>query len=116
MIEGIGPVRARSLLEDFDDAPMVLAASRSALLRFRNIGNDLAEKISSWDKTVDLAGELKRISDFGCRVLIQSDENYPPRLREIRLARLNCPQASARQSAAQEQEKAPVAGREARRS
>ncbi len=32
---------------------------------------------------MDLAGELKRISDFGCHVLIQSDENYPALLREI---------------------------------
>ena len=83
MIEGVGPVRARSLLEHFGDAPKILAASKSALLRVRNIGDDTAEKISSWEKSIDLAGELKRISDFGCHVLIQSDENYPPSLREI---------------------------------
>jgi DNA processing protein len=83
MIEGIGPVRARSLLEHFGEAPKILAASKSALLRVRNIGEDIAEKISSWEKSVDLPGELKRISDFGCHVLISSDENYPPLLREI---------------------------------
>jgi DNA processing protein len=32
---------------------------------------------------VDLAGELKRIQDFGCHVLISADENYPAALREI---------------------------------
>jgi DNA processing protein len=83
MVEGVGPVRARSLLEHFGEAPKILAASKSALLRVRNIGEDTAEKISSWEKSVDLAGELKRISDFGCHVLISSDENYPPLLREI---------------------------------
>ena len=83
MIEGVGPVRARSLLEHFGDAPKVLAAPKSALLRVRNVGDEIAEKFASWEKSVDLAGELKRISDFGCRVLIQSDENYPPLLREI---------------------------------
>jgi DNA processing protein len=83
LIEGIGPVRARSLLEHFGDAPKILAASKSALLRVRNIGDDLAEKIASWEKSVDLPGELKRIADFGCHVLISSDENYPPLLREI---------------------------------
>ncbi len=83
MIEGVGPVRARSLLEHFGEAPKILAASKSALLRVRNIGDEVAEKISSWEKSVDLAGELKRISDFGCHVLIPSDENYPPLLREI---------------------------------
>src|SRR5579863_8945611 len=83
MIEGVGPIRARSLLEYFGDASKILAASRSELLRVRNIGEDTAERIVSWEKSIDLAGELKRISDFGCHVLISSDENYPPLLREI---------------------------------
>src|ERR1019366_10391994 len=39
--------------------------------------------ISTWEKSVDLAGELKRVADFGCHVLISSDENYPALLREI---------------------------------
>ena len=83
MIEGVGPVRARTLLEHFGDAPQILAATKSALLRVRNIGEDTAENISAWEKSVDLAGELKRIADFGCHVLISADENYPALLREI---------------------------------
>jgi len=83
LIEHVGPVRARSLLEHFGDAPKILAAPKSALLRVRNIGDETAEAIANWEKTIDLAGELKRISDFGCRILIQSDENYPASLREI---------------------------------
>jgi DNA processing protein len=83
LIEHVGPVRARSLLEHFGDAPKILAASKSELLRVRNIGDETAEAIATWEKTIDLAGELKRISDFGCHVLIQSDENYPAMLREI---------------------------------
>ena len=83
MIEHVGPVRARLLLEHFGDAPKILAASKSQLLRVRNIGDETAEAIASWEKTIDLPGELKRISDFGCHVLISSDENYPASLREI---------------------------------
>jgi DNA processing protein len=83
LIEHVGPVRARLLLEHFGDAPKILAASKSALLRVRNIGEETAEAIATWEKTIDLAGELKRISDFGCHVLISSDENYPASLREI---------------------------------
>ena len=83
LIEHVGPVRARLLLEHFGDAPQILAAPKSALLRVRNIGDETAEAIATWEKTIDLAGELKRISDFGCHVLIQSDENYPASLREI---------------------------------
>jgi DNA processing protein len=83
MIENVGPVRARLLLEHFGDAPNILAASKSELLRVRNIGEEVAESISTWEKSVDLAGELKRIADFGCHVLISADEHYPPLLREI---------------------------------
>ncbi len=83
MIEHVGPVRARFLLEHFGDAPKILAASKSQLLHVRNIGDETAESIANWEKSVDLPGELKRISDFGCHVLISSDENYPASLREI---------------------------------
>lgn len=83
LIEHVGPVRARLLLDHFGEAPQILAASKSALLRVRNIGEETAEAIANWEKTVDLAGELKRAAGFGCHVLIQSDENYPAMLREI---------------------------------
>jgi len=83
MIEGVGPVRARTLLEHFGDAPKILAATKHELSRVRNIGDETAEAIANWGKSVDLAGELKRVSDFGCHVLISSDENYPASLREI---------------------------------
>ena len=83
LIEHVGPVRARSLLDHFGDAPKILAASKAALLRVRNIGDETAEAICHWEKSIDLAGELKRISESGCRVLIQSDDEYPALLREI---------------------------------
>src|SRR5277367_4436502 len=83
MIEHVGPVRARLLIEHFGEAPKILSASKHELQRVRNIGEETAEAISTWEKSVDLAGELKRISDFGCHVLISSDENYPALLREI---------------------------------
>ena len=83
LIEHVGPVRARMLLEHFGDAAKILAASRSDLLRVRNIGEETADAISGWEKTIDLAGELKRIQEFGCHVLIQSDQDYPEMLRQI---------------------------------
>lgn len=83
MIEHVGPVRVRQLLEHFTDAPAILSASRNQLQHVRGIGEETAEAISNWEKTVDLAGELKRIADFGCHVVIQSDEEYPAPLREI---------------------------------
>jgi DNA processing protein len=83
LVEHVGPVRVRQLLEHFGDAPAILRASRSQLLQVRGIGADTAEAISSWEKTIDLAAELKRIEDFGCHVLTQADEVYPESLRQI---------------------------------
>jgi DNA processing protein len=83
LIEGVGPVRTRQLLEHFGEAPAILGASRSQLLHVHGIGEETADAIAGWDKSVDLAGELKRIAEFGCRVVIQPDEEYPAMLREI---------------------------------
>ena len=83
LIEHVGPVRARLLLEHFGEAPRILQASKSELLRVRNIGEETAGAIAHWEKTIDLDGELKRIQDFGCHVLIQSDGDYPESLRQI---------------------------------
>lgn len=83
LIEGVGPVRVRQLLEHFGDAPGILSATRAQLLQVRGIGDDTAAAIAGWEKTVDLAGELKRVGDFGCHIVIQSDDEYPASLREI---------------------------------
>ena len=83
LIEGVGPVRVRQLLGHFGAAPAILQASAAQLQHVRGIGADTAENISTWEKSIDLAGELKRIADFGCHVLTQADENYPELLRQI---------------------------------
>ncbi|HEU5123381.1 MAG TPA: DNA-processing protein DprA [Verrucomicrobiae bacterium] len=83
MIEHVGPVRVRQLLEFFADAPAILHASKQQLLHVNGIGEETAEAISNWEKTVDLTGELQRIRDFGCHVLTQHDADYPELLRQI---------------------------------
>ncbi|HTL54273.1 MAG TPA: DNA-processing protein DprA [Candidatus Limnocylindrales bacterium] len=83
LIEHVGPVRVRQLLEYFGEAPAILAASRQQLLQVRNIGEDVAAAILSWEKTIDLKAELKRVEEFGCRIVTQADEEYPELLRQI---------------------------------
>jgi DNA processing protein len=83
MIEGIGPVRVRQLLERFGDSTAILRASRAELQQVHGIGPETAEAIANWEKTVDLGGELKRIEQSGCKIVLQSDENYPPLLKQI---------------------------------
>jgi len=81
MIDGLGPVRVRQLLERFGDSTAILRASRSELQQVHGIGPEISEAIAHWEKTVDLSGELKRIEQSGCHIVLQSDENYPPLLR-----------------------------------
>ena len=83
LVEGVGPIRVRQLLEHFGDAPSILGASEGRLLQVRGIGQETAHAIAHWEKTIELGAELKRIQDFGCRILIQPDPEYPEPLRQI---------------------------------
>jgi DNA processing protein len=83
MIESVGPVRVRQLLERFGDAPSILGASRQQLLGVHGIGEETATAIAGWEKGINLAAELKRVQDYGCQILTQEDVEYPELLREI---------------------------------
>src|SRR5512140_829794 len=83
LVEHVGPVRLRQLLAHFGEPAAILRASRQQLLQVRGIGEDSAEAIASWEKGVDLAAELKRIEQFGCRIVTQDDPEYPELLRQI---------------------------------
>jgi DNA processing protein len=83
MIEGVGPIRVRQLLEHFGDAPAILKASRAQLAVVHGIGEDTAEAISKWETDVPLAAELKRIEEFGCQIVTQNDPEYPELLKQI---------------------------------
>lgn len=83
MVEHVGPVRVRQLLDHFGEAPAILKASRSQLMQVRGIGEDTANSIANWEKQIDLPAEMKRISDYGCRIITPTDPEYPPLLREI---------------------------------
>jgi DNA processing protein len=83
MIEHVGPVRVRQLLEHFGEAPTILRAPKHQLLRAQGIGEETADAIANWEKSVDLTGELRRIKEFGCHILTQTDDEYPELLRQI---------------------------------
>src|SRR5256712_9477277 len=83
LVEHVGPVRVRQLLEHFGDAPAILRASKQQLLQARNIGEETADSIANWEKNIDLPAELKRIEEFGCRIVTQAEPEYPELLRQI---------------------------------
>lgn len=83
MIEGVGPVKVRQLAEHFESPAHILRATKTQLLRVPGIGEETAQAIGQWEQTVGLTAELKRVSDFGCQIVIGSDPEYPPLLRQI---------------------------------
>src|SRR5215468_686579 len=83
LIEHVGPVRVRQLLEHFGQPENILQASRRQLLQVQGIGEETADAIVTWEKKVDLTAELKRAAEFGARILIQSDADYPELLRQL---------------------------------
>jgi DNA processing protein len=83
LIDGVGPVRVRQLLEHFSEPGAILEASMNELVRVNGIGEETANAIANWRSTVPLEAELKRIVEFGCRVVIQSDAEYPELLKQI---------------------------------
>src|SRR5213595_3064043 len=83
MLPTVGPVRLRKLLEVFEKPERVLAARRDELRKVEGIGREVADQISSWESTVDLAAELRRVGEFGATVITQASPSYPKPLREI---------------------------------
>ncbi len=47
MVDHVGPIRARQLLDHFGDAAATLSASKHQLLQVKGIGNDTADSIVS---------------------------------------------------------------------
>ena len=83
MIEHVGPVRLRKLLEHFGEPQAILSASHKQLMQVHGVGEEVASAISNWEGLVDLRAELKRIQEYGCHIVTQEDAEYPELLRQI---------------------------------
>ena len=83
MIPNVGPVRYRQLLEFFGDPVSILAAPKQKLLQVSSVNETTADSIATWESHTDLAGELRRIKEFDCQIVIPEDENYPELLKQI---------------------------------
>ncbi|MEP7078868.1 MAG: DNA-processing protein DprA, partial [Chthoniobacterales bacterium] len=83
MLPMMGPVRLRKLLEVFPSPEEILRTRSSALRAVEGIGNEVAEQITSWERTIDLGAELDRIRAFGAEAITAQSPLYPRHLREI---------------------------------
>ncbi|XOV72354.1 MAG: DNA-processing protein DprA [Verrucomicrobiota bacterium] len=83
MLEKVGPIRFRHMLEQLGDPVSILKAPADKLARVQGVGPDTAETIADWENRIDLTRELERIEDYDCFVVTAADPIYPNALKEI---------------------------------
>lgn len=83
MMEKVGPVGVRSLVEALGSAVEIFSAGRDSLRGAWGGGRDLADAILSQRDSVQWQDEMERAASSGIRILTQIDPEYPARLKEI---------------------------------
>jgi DNA processing protein len=83
LVSGVGPLLRKALLERFDTAGAVLAASEDELQRVDGIGPKTAARIAAARDQIDAEAELRLAAAHGIDVLTEADAAYPRPLRQI---------------------------------
>lgn len=82
-IEGLGPVKVRSLLSTFESAGEVFSRSPEELSAVRGIGQVLARRIAESDPLAFADAEMKLAREMGAEIITFLDDAYPPALSTI---------------------------------
>jgi DNA processing protein len=83
MMEGIGPVKVRALVEALSSVEAIFEAGLADLVRVRGLGARLAESLVAQRERLDPEAEEQRARRLGARVVTFLDEEYPAPLRTI---------------------------------
>ena len=83
MIDGLGPVKVRSLVAALGSAQAVFTATAEALLTASGVGKELARRIVEQRSGVDPVAEADRAVRAGARIIAWGDADYPEPLRAI---------------------------------
>src|SRR3972149_4158224 len=83
LVSGVGPLLRKALLERFDSAGAVLAASKDELQRVDGIGPKIAARIVAAKDEIDADEELRISAEHGIDVLTEADASYPRPVRQI---------------------------------
>ncbi len=83
LVPGVGPILRERLLAAFGDAPAVFRQSPQSLSQVSGIGPKTVTAIASARTSVDIDEELGLCREHGIEIVLQSDDDYPCRLREI---------------------------------
>jgi DNA processing protein len=83
LVSGVGPRIRKTLLTHFGSAQAVLAAAPSDLREVPGIGAKISRAISAAAREIDVEAELARCRERNVAVLVEPDNAYPSRLKEI---------------------------------
>jgi DNA processing protein len=83
MIEGIGPVKVRALVECLGSPRAVLEADADALCRVNGIGPKLAQNVADQRDTVNVQKEIQAAAKQDIRIITIEEDEYPEVLRTI---------------------------------
>lgn len=83
MMQGVGPVRVRTLVAALGSPEAILTADRAALLAVAGVGAETVAKILDQRDRIDVAREEERAATVGARLVTQVDAEYPKRLLQI---------------------------------
>ena len=83
MISGVGFVRYSALVERFGSPEAVFDVPKAELEEVPGVGEQLAERIASFDARGELERELSAADKGGVRIFTLVDPGYPAALREL---------------------------------
>lgn len=83
MMEGIGPIKTRALVDGLGSPDAVFGAAESELTPIKGIGPSLARKIVAQASIIDPQAEIEHARRLGIDILTDGDDDYPPGLREM---------------------------------
>ena len=81
LINGIGSVQAKLLLEYFGNAENIFKAKKKDLAIVEGIGEVKAKAIKEFDNFIEAEEEIKFCNNHHINILSFTNENYPQRLK-----------------------------------
>jgi DNA processing protein len=85
LTSGIGPIKARRIIEAAGDVQSACSASANLLKMVEGIGTNQASKIAAGLRSAadQVSAELEKAAATGARIICTDDADYPALLREI---------------------------------
>jgi DNA processing protein len=83
MMEGIGPVKTRALVEALGSPEAIFSANATELSSVNGVGPKLAQSIVEQQSRLDPAAEIAKARKLGFEIVTMLDEDYPDSLRQI---------------------------------